>query len=261
MLRRIHSFLVLAPFVAAASGQSINIDWGEQFGSPGSDYPGAGRAGLWNSLHGDPVRQALVGLDGSALAASATFEPGTITFGQNHVGTSGNDEALLDDAVGGLADVVGTVTLEGLLPGDYLIHTFAWVIWDPNNSVWVWLNDEPQPQVIGGPWPGSVQLGVTHATHEIHIDDGRVRINIVAGSWGADWWLNGIQLELLSATGDLNCDGQIDAFDIEPFLVALFDPKGYPGQYPDCDINLADINGDGSIDAFDIEPFIDLLFP
>jgi choice-of-anchor B domain-containing protein len=61
--------------------------------------------------------------------------------------------------------------------------------------------------------------------------------------------------------GDLNCDGQIDAFDIEPFLTALFDPAGYPGLYPDCDINLADINGDGNVDAFDIEPFLNLLFP
>ncbi len=61
--------------------------------------------------------------------------------------------------------------------------------------------------------------------------------------------------------GDLNCDGQIDAFDIEPFLLALFEPGNYAIEYPDCDINLADINGDGSIDAFDIEPFLGILFP
>ena len=60
--------------------------------------------------------------------------------------------------------------------------------------------------------------------------------------------------------GDTNCDGAIDALDIEPFLVALFDPGSYPRQYPNCDINNADINGDGSISALDIEPFLDLLF-
>ena len=59
----------------------------------------------------------------------------------------------------------------------------------------------------------------------------------------------------------MNCDGDIDAFDIEPFLVALFEPDEYPIRYPDCDINLADINGDGSIDALDIEPLLGLLFP
>ena len=61
--------------------------------------------------------------------------------------------------------------------------------------------------------------------------------------------------------GDLNCDGAVNAFDIEPFLLALFDPEGYLIQYPDCDINLADINGDGAVNAFDIEPFLGLLFP
>ena len=64
-----------------------------------------------------------------------------------------------------------------------------------------------------------------------------------------------------SRLGDLNCDGRINALDIEPFLVALFEPQSYAGQYPDCDINLADINVDGSIDALDIEHFLNLLFP
>jgi hypothetical protein len=60
--------------------------------------------------------------------------------------------------------------------------------------------------------------------------------------------------------GDLNCDGAFDSFDIEPFILALFDPGEYAKRYPDCDINSADINGDGSVDAFDIEPFLELLF-
>ena len=64
-----------------------------------------------------------------------------------------------------------------------------------------------------------------------------------------------------SSPGDLNCDGAINVFDIEPFLLALLDPGEYAIRYPDCDINNADINGDGSIDAFDIEPFLNLLFP
>ncbi|MCH7871531.1 MAG: hypothetical protein IID33_07505 [Planctomycetes bacterium] len=60
--------------------------------------------------------------------------------------------------------------------------------------------------------------------------------------------------------GDMNCDGAIDAGDIEPFLVALFQPGNYSALYPGCNINTADINQDGSIDALDIEPFLDLLF-
>ena len=54
---------------------------------------------------------------------------------------------------------------------------------------------------------------------------------------------------------DMNCDGDIDAFDIEPFLGLLF------GQDPPCDVCTGDADGDGDIDAFDIEPFLACLFP
>ena len=59
--------------------------------------------------------------------------------------------------------------------------------------------------------------------------------------------------------GDLNCDGTLDAFDIDPFVLALTDPVGYQQAFPDCDIMLGDINGDGTVDAFDIDPFVELL--
>ena len=53
---------------------------------------------------------------------------------------------------------------------------------------------------------------------------------------------------------DMNCDGQVDAFDIEPFLGLLFG-----GGVP-CDACTGDADGDGSVDAFDIEPFLECLF-
>ncbi len=59
--------------------------------------------------------------------------------------------------------------------------------------------------------------------------------------------------------GDLNCDEAVDAFDIEPFVLALLDPGQYAAMFPQCSLNLADVNGDGTIDGFDIEPFVDLL--
>ena len=59
--------------------------------------------------------------------------------------------------------------------------------------------------------------------------------------------------------GDLNCDGILDAFDIDPFVLALTDPDGYAAAWPDCDRMLADIDGNGEIDAFDIDPFVELL--
>ena len=59
--------------------------------------------------------------------------------------------------------------------------------------------------------------------------------------------------------GDLNCDGALDAFDIDPFVVALTDPDAYAAAYPDCDIIFADCNMDGQVDAFDIDSFVALL--
>jgi hypothetical protein len=61
--------------------------------------------------------------------------------------------------------------------------------------------------------------------------------------------------------GDLNCDATIDAFDVEPFIVALTDPNLYSTRYPSCDSLLADTDGNGTVDAFDIEPFVRLLLP
>jgi hypothetical protein len=59
--------------------------------------------------------------------------------------------------------------------------------------------------------------------------------------------------------GDLNCDGAVNAFDIDPFVLALTDPTGYAAAFPDCDQRLADANGDGAVNAFDIDPFVLLL--
>ena len=54
---------------------------------------------------------------------------------------------------------------------------------------------------------------------------------------------------------DMNCDGDINAIDIEPFLDLLF------GGGEACGICAGDVNGDGGIDALDIEPFLECLFP
>jgi hypothetical protein len=64
---------------------------------------------------------------------------------------------------------------------------------------------------------------------------------------------------IFAQLGDLNCDGALNAFDIDPFVLALSDPAGYATVYPDCNPNLADCNSDGTVDAFDIDAFVDVL--
>jgi hypothetical protein len=80
----------------------------------------------------------------------------------------------------------------------------------------------------------------------------------IAAGTSSDLNQNGIPDEC-EGLGDLNCDGALNAFDIDPFVLALTDPSAYAGLYPNCDVNRADINGDGSVNAFDIDPFVLLL--
>ncbi len=61
--------------------------------------------------------------------------------------------------------------------------------------------------------------------------------------------------------GDLNCDGQVNLADINPFVLALTNPSGYQVAFPDCNILNADINGDGLVNLADINPFVRLLLP
>ncbi len=59
--------------------------------------------------------------------------------------------------------------------------------------------------------------------------------------------------------GDMNCDGQTNFGDINPFVLALSNPPAYFQLYPECDIMLGDVNLDGSVNFADINPFVALL--
>jgi len=60
---------------------------------------------------------------------------------------------------------------------------------------------------------------------------------------------------------DANCDGQVNAFDIDAFVLALTNPAAWESQYgANCDLMcVADCNQDGELNAFDIDPFVDIL--
>ena len=89
----------------------------------------------------------------------------------------------------------------------------------------------------------------------------------VSDDGGAAWWSFDNYATQFSVTdetpftpGDVNCDGNVDFFDIDAFLLALFDPAGYASTYPACSLASADINSDGNVDFFDIDPFVLCLF-
>lgn len=62
--------------------------------------------------------------------------------------------------------------------------------------------------------------------------------------------------------GDMNRDGLVNNFDIDPFVLALSNLPAYSSQYDipqDAAAILGDINEDGVLNNFDIDPFILLL--
>jgi len=62
-----------------------------------------------------------------------------------------------------------------------------------------------------------------------------------------------------STPGDLDCDGDVDFDDINPFVLALGGQAGYEAVYPNCNWLNADVDGDGDVDFDDINPFVALL--
>lgn len=60
--------------------------------------------------------------------------------------------------------------------------------------------------------------------------------------------------------GDLDGDGRISNFDVDPFVQALVDPAAFALAHPTIDrLCAGDINRDGRMDFFDIDPFVNCL--
>jgi hypothetical protein len=70
----------------------------------------------------------------------------------------------------------------------------------------------------------------------------------------------GLKVYTSCSQADMNGDDVVDFFDIDPFLLALFNPPAYAQQYPDVHPLNADCNGDGAVDFFDIDAFLACLF-
>jgi hypothetical protein len=66
-------------------------------------------------------------------------------------------------------------------------------------------------------------------------------------------------LSVRSLLADMNCDGRLNSFDIDPFVQAMTNPDQYAIDHPCCPALLADVNCDGLVNSFDIDPFVSML--
>jgi hypothetical protein len=120
-----------------------------------------------------------------------------------------------------------------------------WYSVDAGGWMWSTGGDFALGGTIGQPDAGSFAAPLTGGDFEL-----------VGGFWAAAT----PPLPCPGARGDANCDGTVDFFDIDPFLIALFNLPAYQATYCSGDFCAVDVNEDGTVDFFDIDPFLACLF-
>lgn len=118
------------------------------------------------------------------------------------------------------------------------------------------------PQVVAA---GSFQAPATRGTYVLELANGfanvlalapppptftpvvRASVNVSSANFA---------FTVVGSRGDANCDGAVNAFDIDAFVLAVSNPAQYPAQHPQCDIRTADVNCDGVVNTFDIDRFV-----
>ncbi len=151
--------------------------------------------------------------------------------------------------------------------GDYLIGGIGQRGPIPQGWIWVWngttiVRFGLMAVDLNGDGLGNdgLTLGDVQSDDAYLTDAGRiyfagsVRNNIGQAVGEAFMWMPA------PVRADVNCDGAIDFFDVDPFLVVLFDPVGYGAAYPECWPMTADLDRSGRVDFFDIDPFVNCLF-
>ncbi len=114
-----------------------------------------------------------------------------------------------------------------------------------------------------GNWFGDLAFDHSGVLHGVRVNGGLYTIDTATATATLEFNISGNGLAFYYtatlALGDLNCDGSVNPFDIDPFVLALTNPDDYSAQFPDCNIMNADLNCDGLINPFDIDLFVQCL--
>lgn len=155
------------------------------------------------------------------LPLPAYSDPGAWTAVGDWQGWNNSNAATAMTAQGGgVYKYTGTGVSAGTHYGK-AVRTSSWdAIGADNRSV----NADNIEFVVGDPTD----------TLEITVDAINCRIKIVVTPAGPE-----------ICYGDLNCDGQIDFGDINPFVKYVSDNAGWQATYPGCPVENGDIDGDG----------------
>ena len=236
----------------SAHAQSFNVDFGSADSSPDATYAGVGLAGVWNTFESMPnfQRLPLVGLDGNPIAADIMNIGFDAIEGVDVPGTSGGDEALLDDCYVSFNDPIdGCLFMRFVEPGEYRVIMYGIDPTDVSVVSVMTIDQNADPSVmVGGGWSGAHEQGVTYMSQLVTVGvDGRLDIHSGLQSSFTRSVCNGIQVVQLPLVcpADLTGDGELNFFDVSVFLNA------YTAMDP-----IADMNGDGGFDFFDVSAFL-----
>jgi hypothetical protein len=220
-------------------------------------------AGLWAQAYGCPVVRncTFAGSVTSSYSSDTLLQSSTIWPGEMAVYALAGFPAQLSVTY---CDVDGGESTVQVDPGSTLFWGAGNIDADPafvspdgpdgNPETW---EDNDYHLSSGSPCVDTGTPGYLPQPGETDID-GQYRVWVVGV--GADGRVDmGADEFGAPGPGDMNCDGTLNGFDIDPFVLALTDPTAYAVAYPICMRSLADVNGDGAVNGFDIDPFVSRL--
>lgn len=135
------------------------------------------------------------------------------------------------------------------------------VFWFDAQGVLIRRLDVPRPRGVGTVESGNVLVACDDGLLEFSGIDGALRMSHLPGHpETALRFIRPLYCRIASVPGDLNGDGALNMFDIDPFVLALVNLPGFRTQYPGVDAVCAgDLNRDGRLNLFDVDPFVELL--
>lgn len=256
---------VLSLAVGSAFGQSFNVDIGTNGTGPTSDYGAAGLPGFWNSIRAEhisanpgphPNDYFLKDIAGTNTNVRVHQFGGMGFIDVSDPSISGNDAKLLGDAI--LTHSVplkSCLYFNNLAPGLYEVLTYAWMPNHPEVDSVVFHDFTPGTHLVGGPWNGEHEEGVTFARHLVTVTTGFMGPHAGlpnGGNTAIGGPLNGMQLHLVGPPGDVEADGDVDDEDAARFTGCLIGP-GDEAMRPIC--VEYDFNHDEDVDMRDFVSF------
>jgi len=243
---------------------------GGDLGDPAADYDGTGFCYVTDNADGDSdVDDGYTRLISPAIDLSGSGDHYRVSYARwytNHMGGEPNADVFEtsvsndDGTTWMLAEQVGPATAGGWTVASFNVADFV----TPTSTIRVRFeaSDVAGDSIVEA---GIDAFGVSRVGCFQVLEDcngnGILDADDIASGRSLDVDENGVpdECEQQFVLGDLDCDGDVDFDDINPFVLALSGEAAYLAEYPACQWLNADCDEDGDVDSDDINAFVSLL--